>query len=172
MCHPYNYSKNDYCRNILGDRKIYGTVRDQDKSHGSFRNIVNGKRLIEKYRKIILTESCMKVWNDSSCQGAFPKCDETSGTLRPKPVCRETCENEEKVCEKELKMLINFSKIPMSSPNQYPLYWKFENCSDLQFRNGGDTPECYYYRLLNSKSINVYELNIFLSNIDFIFLAV
>jgi hypothetical protein len=161
MCRPYNYYKNDYCRNILGDRKMYGTELDQDKSHSSFRNIVHGKRLLEKYRKIRVPDFCMKVWNDSLCQAEYPKCDETSGTLRPKPVCRETCENVDKLCEKEIKILMKFNKVRVSqsSPNQYPLYWSLHNCSLLQFRNGGDTPECYYYRLLNSKSINVYELD-------------
>jgi hypothetical protein len=156
MCRSYMYPKDGFCRDILGDRKMYGTKHDQEIGDGIFRRIVYGKLLIDKYHKMPLRESCIKVANDSSCQDAYPKCDKTSGTLRPKPVCRETCENAEKLCDKELEALREFNKIRESSPNQYPLYWNLHNCSLLPYRNGGDTPECYYYRLLNGKSINCY----------------
>jgi hypothetical protein len=154
MCRSYMYPKDGFCRDILGDRKMYGTKHDQEIGDGIFRRIVYGKLLIDKYHKMPLRESCIKVANDSSCQDAYPKCDKTSGTLRPKPVCRETCENTEKLCDKELETIMKFNKIPASSLGRS--YWNLQNCSLLPFRNGGDTPECYYYPLLNSKSINFY----------------
>ena len=105
---------------------------------------------MEKAYNRLIRPSCEKVFNDAYCTLRFPKCDVTTAVLQMQPVCKETCNNVYRKCDTEIKMAKRFNKLINGSG--FPLYWDLVNCSPLPARNGGESPECYYARHLNSKS--------------------
>jgi hypothetical protein len=157
-CHPYQFSnKSGFCTHFIGKWDVYGSTEDQKLMEVSLKRISIGKQMLEVYLpNVQVRDSCLEVFNVTYCRYSFPKCDLTSVKPLAKPVCRETCEDAFKLCDKEVELLEGFNMKQRNDAldgNGYPLYWDILNCSHFQFRNGGDNPECYYSRHLNSKSI-------------------
>ena len=104
--------------------------------------------------------SCLEVLKEVYCRWWFPKCDVTSAKVTGRPLCREACEYCVRACEKELSQLAIFRS--HNGLKDVPIIWNIDQCRKFHYKNGGDTPECYYPRSLNSKftNINQYKLKV------------
>lgn len=126
----------------------------------NLQRMVIGKRMLEGYIPVRVRDSCLKFFNRSYCEYSFPKCDLTSSWPKPRPVCRESCEDVYTLCDKEIELLLAFNMQRLgdaANGNDYPLYWDIINCSKLEYRNGGDLPECYFSRHLNSEYLHLFQ---------------
>ena len=108
--------------------------------------------MLEAY-KILVSKKCLAVFYEVYCQWWFPRCDVTSSIVTGRPPCKEACEWATTVCAKELEMAKAFNK--QQGYSRHPVKWSIIKCTGLKYRNGGDMPECYYPRELNSKITNL-----------------
>lgn len=142
---------NGYCREAVGNDDLYGSKEEQQEHEGSYHRIFNGIKLVNKTHNIEF--NCKEVYLESTCRANFPKCDKTYEKPFPRPLCKETCEYGMKLCHEYAAMVRRFNKLRdnLPTPYKYPLYWVIPDCKPLKFRNGGEAPECYFSRRLNSK---------------------
>ena len=114
------------------------------------------KTFFENKFGIVISQPCFESLTNSYCRFAYPTCNQDSEKPSPKSICKETCEDTLKMCHNEIKKAKIFNKF--SKKHKLPhLHWEMINCSLLRYRNGGDTPGCYYSPHLNSKFLEVKE---------------
>lgn len=147
-CHSYTYPEDGICKEIVTkDRLVFGNESLVRARNESLLNILNGKFVMETSYQFTVSKECVAAVTDAYCRWVFPKCDQTSIQPLPKPLCRKTCEYTIKTCSTGMDLLRTFK----SNQN-----WHVFNCSkEAPLRNGGDIPECYYSRHLNSKYFHV-----------------
>lgn len=123
---------------------MFGNESLIQRKNETLNNILKGKYVMETVYQFEISKVCIAAIADSYCRWVFPKCDLTSDQPLPKFLCRETCEYTLKICPTAMNLLASYN-----SKNQ----WHIFNCSKIPLRNGGDIPECYYSRHLNSTYI-------------------
>ncbi|KAL9975887.1 hypothetical protein ACROYT_G013103 [Oculina patagonica] len=148
VCEPYVYGEKGVCSSVIGDRLIYGSIQNQ----------VNMERLLVNFRmarayvlsKDDISERCLKTVELIYCNHYFQRCDNSSSTVLPVPVCREACDvMVQQHCKEEFRRAREINKAVQGSESA-SRQWAFDliNCTALPKRNGGTIPECYYPREL------------------------
>ena len=148
-CHPFYIKNPILCTpDAINSELLFADREQQELSERRLRNVILGKKLLEKFKDFYVRPSCIKVYQEVSCKSNFPRCLLT-GFLKPaeQPICRETCENKYKKCDREHNMTVKFEELSRDIPYE----WIRENCRILPRRNAGEIPECYYSRSLNSE---------------------
>ena len=148
VCKQYVYGVKGVCSRITGKRLVYGSLLNQEKKEDLLKNframIIMAKEGVRN--KDNISDKCLETVELVYCNQYFKRCDNTSSSILPVPVCREACEvMAQQHCKEEYRKAHEMKKRYGGSE-----VFSFDliNCTTLPRRNGGTIPECYYPREL------------------------
>ena len=93
------------------------------------------------------------------CHDQFPSCDRTENVAMEQKVCREPCLESIRVCGKMYDA--GFKYLIMADPEKKKKF----RCELQPYRNAGDSPECYYYRVRTNSTGKTEDIYIVLQRI-------
>ena len=125
------------CSSIIGERLVYGSLLNQEVNERAWGMFKQVKAYV--LSKDDISTRCLQTLELIYCNHYFQRCDKTSSTILPVPVCREACDiMVQQHCKEEYRRAHEINKVKGQ--------WNFDliNCTTLPRRNGGTIPECYY----------------------------
>ena len=140
ICHPLIKINNSYC-----DR--YGVKLDKYVNVSVGEQQYWGDSLWEAQQQFIkvpfegqglqdMPQTCIDQARFIGCHYTFPDCDRTTGVLKTRKICKETCLSFNNECSKYTKVWKDFYL--SANPDKAALF----ACLEQPTRNAGETPEC------------------------------
>ncbi len=157
-CYPLVNFSRPFCRNhgIILPSYVYDTPERQINRNREITRdyhiyvMIGASKLSHLFKEDInRVEKCMENILIFYCRYYFPRCDQTQSVFKRQKVCHESCLKLTHICGEMWKLFITTSKT-RSPGSKISL-----SCELQQYRNAGDSPECWYINTLANSTGNI-----------------
>ena len=150
-CYPLVNFTRPFCQNhgVTLPNYVYTTPHDQHvsnyESNRDFDAMENFgmSRITNVYGTDVATvRKCLRAGILAFCHYSFPGCDRTQSIVAEQTICRESCLESISMCPKKI-----YDDLYVYAISLDPRDGKKYRCELQPYRNAGDSPECYFYRV-------------------------
>jgi hypothetical protein len=157
-CYPLVNFTRPSCQNhgITLPNYVYNTPDYQnnrnDEANADFDMVQKvGASKISRFFKVDIStvRKCLPAFIIVYCHLYFPSCDRTQSVYKEQKICHESCLDLTHLCGELWEMFVRYYTI------EYPETKKLLRCELQPTRNAGDSPECWYFKVLANSAGNV-----------------
>ncbi len=158
-CYPLVNFSRPFCQNhgIILPSYVYNTPERQINRNSEINKdydyyVMLGASKLSHFFKLDINRF-EKCWDNILifyCRYYFPRCDQTQSVFKRQKICHESCLKLAQICGGLWKLIITTQKI------RFPGMTIGLSCELQQYRNAGDSPECWYINTLANSAGNIW----------------